>query len=92
MFAGCDTLSGTGTKYTSLQAAMILQKMKVVDFLLDQPSIDLTVKSTDGKNTIIVAVEAKVWRKGLRAIHVSITMRLGGDPQRFLGRSILRRP
>ena len=91
MFAGCDTLSGTGTKYTSLQAAMILQKMKVVDFLLDQPSIDLTVKSTDGKNTIIVAVEAKVWRKW-RAIRVSITMRLGGDPQRFLGRSILRRP
>ncbi|CDJ47431.1 hypothetical protein, conserved [Eimeria brunetti] len=52
--------SGTGTKYTSLQAAMVLQKMKVVDFLLDQPSVDLTVKSTDGKNTITVAVEAKM--------------------------------
>ncbi|CDI73816.1 hypothetical protein, conserved [Eimeria praecox] len=52
--------SGTGTKYTSLQAAMILQKMKVVDFLLDQPSVDLTVKSTDGKNTVMIAVEAKM--------------------------------
>ncbi|OEH76012.1 hypothetical protein cyc_06421 [Cyclospora cayetanensis] len=54
------TPSGTGTKYTSLQAAMMLQKMKVVDFLIDQPSVDLTVKSTDGKSTLIIAVEAKM--------------------------------
>lgn len=61
LLVGCGKLSGTGIKYTSLQAAMMLKKMKIVDFLLDQPALDLTVKSTDGKNTVTVAVEAKVW-------------------------------
>ncbi|KAL8443266.1 hypothetical protein Emag_005991 [Eimeria magna] len=54
------TPSGSGPKYTAFQASMLLQKMKVVDFFLDQPSVDLSVKSTDGKNTLIVAVEAKM--------------------------------
>ncbi|KAL8435860.1 hypothetical protein ACSSS7_002148 [Eimeria intestinalis] len=34
--------------------------MKVVDFFMNQPSVDLSIKSTDGKNTLIVAVEAKM--------------------------------
>ena len=53
-------LSGTGAKYTAFQAAMILQKTKVVDYLVDQPSVDMTAKSTDGRNTLIIAVESKV--------------------------------
>lgn len=56
-FCGC---SGSGPRYTSLQAAMVLQKLKAVEFLIDQPSIDLDVKSTDGKSTLIIAVESKV--------------------------------
>ncbi|CDJ58120.1 hypothetical protein, conserved [Eimeria maxima] len=71
--------SGTGTKYTSLQAAMILQKMKVVDFLLDQPSVDLTVKSTDGKNTVTVAVEAKMGVGTLEKILRKLDLRCLGE-------------
>lgn len=54
------TPSGSGTKYTALQAAMVLQKMKVVDFLLEQPSVDMGVKNTEGKSTLIIAVESKM--------------------------------
>lgn len=39
---------------------MILQKMKVVEFFVEQSSIDLEVKSTDGKSTLIIAVESEV--------------------------------
>ena len=51
--------------------------MKVVDFLLDQPSVDLTVKSTDGKNTVTVAVEAKVRRVTLSATRMSAIFAFG---------------
>ncbi|KAL8273660.1 hypothetical protein Esti_002482 [Eimeria stiedai] len=54
------TPSGSGPKYTAFQAAMLLQKMKVVDFFMNQPSVNFSVKSTDAKNTLIVAVEAKM--------------------------------
>ncbi|CDJ63871.1 hypothetical protein, conserved [Eimeria necatrix] len=67
--------TGTGIKYTSLQAAMMLKKMKIVDFLLDQPALDLTVKSTDGKNTVTVAVEAKMGVPTLEKILHKIDLR-----------------
>lgn len=52
--------SGSGPKYTSLQAAMLLHKHRVVEFLIDQPSVDVAAKSTDGKSTLVIAVEAKM--------------------------------
>lgn len=60
MLIGLANRSGAGTKYTSFQAAMVLQKMKVVEFLIDQPSVDMGVRSTDGKTTLIIATESKV--------------------------------
>ncbi|PFH32194.1 hypothetical protein BESB_021350 [Besnoitia besnoiti] len=49
------TASGAGTKYTMLQAAMMLDKMKVVKYLAGHPAVDFSVKSTDNKSTLMIA-------------------------------------
>ncbi|CBZ51027.1 conserved hypothetical protein [Neospora caninum Liverpool] len=54
------TASGTGTKYTMLQAAMMLDKLKVVKYLVGHPAVDVAVKSSDSKTTLMVAVIARM--------------------------------
>ncbi|PHJ17406.1 ankyrin repeat-containing protein [Cystoisospora suis] len=52
------TATGAGAKYTALQAAMMLKKMKVVKFLVGHPAVDLSVKSSDNRSTLMVAAQS----------------------------------
>ncbi|EPR59899.1 hypothetical protein TGRUB_288550 [Toxoplasma gondii RUB] len=54
------TASGAGTKYTMLQAAMMLDKPKVVKYLVGHPAVDVAVKTSDGKSTLMVAVISRM--------------------------------
>ena len=49
--------SSNASKYTLLQMALMLQKKKVVEYLLPQQDIDLNTKSTDGTTALMIACD-----------------------------------
>ncbi|EEA07197.1 uncharacterized protein CMU_000670 [Cryptosporidium muris RN66] len=49
-----------GTSYTPLQAAMICKSTRIIDFLLNQRSLDVNAKNSKGENSLITAIQTKV--------------------------------
>ncbi|CDI76038.1 ankyrin repeat-containing protein, putative [Eimeria acervulina] len=49
--------NSNASKYTLLQMALMLQKKKVVEYLLPQQDIDLNTKSTDGTTALMIACD-----------------------------------
>ncbi|CDJ42606.1 ankyrin repeat-containing protein, putative [Eimeria tenella] len=45
------------SKYTLLQMALMLQKKKVVEYLLPQQDLDLNTKATDGTTALMTACD-----------------------------------
>ncbi|CDJ60714.1 ankyrin repeat-containing protein, putative [Eimeria maxima] len=48
------------SKYTLLQMALMLQKKKVVEYLLPQQDLDLNTKATDGTTALMTACDQQV--------------------------------
>lgn len=49
--------SSNASKYTLLQMALMLQKKKVVEYLLPQQDLDLNTKATDGTTALMTACD-----------------------------------
>ncbi|KAL7068678.1 hypothetical protein ACR3K2_08370 [Cryptosporidium serpentis] len=49
-----------GISYTPLQAAMICKSTRIIDFLLNQRSLDVNAENSKGENSLITAIQTKV--------------------------------
>ncbi|CDI75041.1 ankyrin repeat-containing protein, putative [Eimeria praecox] len=49
--------NSNASKYTLLQMALMLQKKKVVEYLLPQQNLDLNTKATDGTTALMTACD-----------------------------------
>ncbi|KAL8439918.1 hypothetical protein Efla_004843 [Eimeria flavescens] len=52
--------NSNASKYTLLQMALMLQKRKVVEYLLPQEDLDLNTKATDGTTALMTACDQHV--------------------------------
>lgn len=50
----------SAAKYTVLQMAIMMNKKKVVEYLLPQQDLDLNTKATDGTTALMTAVDQGV--------------------------------
>ncbi|PFH37879.1 ankyrin repeat-containing protein [Besnoitia besnoiti] len=55
-------------KYTMLQMAILLNKKKIVEYLIPQKDLDLTTRATDGTTALMTAVEKDVPLDWIRAM------------------------
>lgn len=52
--------SSSEAKYTMLQMAILLNKKKIVEYMIPQKDLDLTTRATDGTTALMTAVEKEV--------------------------------
>eukprot|EP00070_Physeter_catodon_P039099 XP_028345993.1 uncharacterized protein LOC112062922 [Physeter catodon] len=55
-------------KYTVLQMALLLNKRKIVEYMIPQKDLDLTTRATDGTTALMLAVEKEVPLDWVRAM------------------------
>lgn len=60
--------NSSASKYTLLQMALMLQKKKVVEYLLPQEDLDLNTKATDGTTALMTACDQQVPTDWLQAM------------------------
>ncbi|PHJ20624.1 ankyrin repeat-containing protein, partial [Cystoisospora suis] len=60
--------SSSEAKYTMLQMAILLNKKKIVEYMIPQKDLDLTTRATDGTTALMTAVEKEVPLDWIRAM------------------------